>query len=101
MIDAKEVDTHTVLATYDPTKNKTAPRLTRYEKAKIIGLRLEQIRHGAQPLVKIDARDKTTVRDIVLKELNERMLPFMIARTLANVVKEYWRLEDMELDEDE
>jgi len=98
MIDVKEVDTHTVLATYDPSKNVTEPRLFRYELAKILGLREEQIARQAKPLVEVDR--KMSVREIVFKELKEKKLPFMICRTLPNNIKEYWKLEDLEVDFD-
>lgn len=98
MIDIKEVDTHGVMSSYDASKNTTVPRLFRYELAKILGLRQEQIARGAQPLVEIDG--KMSVRDVVLKELREKALPFMICRTLPNNIKEYWKLEDLEIDFD-
>jgi DNA-directed RNA polymerase subunit K/omega len=56
-------------------------------------MRLEQIARGAHAYV--DTTGITNIRDIVLKELEERKIPFMLGRTLPNGKKEYYRLEDM------
>lgn len=69
-------------------------RLSRYEKAKIIGMRMEQLARGAQSTV--DVRGLTTIREIALKEFEEKKLPFMVRRTLADGRKETWKLEDLE-----
>lgn len=84
-----------IMSTYDPTKNTTRNVLTRYEKAKIIGMRLEQVARGSKPYVDVKALKLTNIRDIVIKELEDRKLPFMICRTLPNGQKEYYRIQDM------
>lgn len=68
-------------------------RISRYEKAKIIGIRMEQLARGAQPTV--DITGLKTVREIALKEYEEDKMPFMIARTLTNGTKEIWKLEEL------
>jgi DNA-directed RNA polymerase I, II, and III subunit RPABC2 len=78
---------------YKPEKNITRNTMSKYEKTKIIGMRLEQITRGAKPF--IDVTEGMTVRDIVLKELADNKLPFMISRTLPNGQKEFWKLEHM------
>jgi DNA-directed RNA polymerase subunit K/omega len=78
---------------YDPNKNVTRNILSRYETAKIIGTRMEQLARGAKPTVSVDGLN--SLRDIAMKELNERKIPFMIARTLANGKKEIWKLDDL------
>lgn len=55
---------------------------TKYEMTKMIGMRLEQIARGAPPL--IDVQPGMTVRDIVMREVEERKMPFKIRRTLPN-----------------
>ena len=82
-----------VMHNYDPTKNTTRNVLTRYEKAKLIGMRMEQLARGFPPCV--DDTSMSSVRDIAIKELETRTMPFMIARTLPNGKKEYWKLDDM------
>lgn len=87
-------DYHDIIRSYDPSKNTTRPFLTKYEKVKIIGTRAEQIQRGAAPYVEFD-KAKFDPVEIATKELEARKLPFMIARTLPNGEKEYWRLDDM------
>jgi DNA-directed RNA polymerase subunit K/omega len=55
--------------------------MSRYERATVIGERMEQLRRGAMPLVLIPEGVITTVRKIALQELEERKLPFSIVRT--------------------
>lgn len=78
---------------YNPAKNKSKNIMSRYEKAKIMGLRLQQLAGGAEPT--IDTTNFKNIRDIALEELKQRKLPFMIVRNLPLGVKEYWKLEDM------
>lgn len=86
---------------YDPSKYVSRNVLSRYEKTKILGLRMEQLARGAQRLwsdpdgVSSESMHKMTIRDIALKELEHRKLPFMVMRVLSNGDKEVWRLADM------
>ena len=57
---------------------KTDIQLTKYEKAKIIGIRALQLSNGAQPMIKVDGI--IDVMDIAKKELEEYKLPFIIRR---------------------
>ena len=41
--------------------HKTLPFLTRYEKAKILGLRANQINHGSKPFVSVQSNDGHTI----------------------------------------
>jgi DNA-directed RNA polymerase I, II, and III subunit RPABC2 len=59
------------------------PKVTRFEKARIVGARALQISMGAPILV--DADEKTTNPiDIALKELDAGILPITIRRTLPD-----------------
>ena len=58
------------------------PKLTRFEKARIVGARALQISMGAPILV--DASENTNPIDIALKELDARILPITIRRTLPD-----------------
>jgi DNA-directed RNA polymerase I, II, and III subunit RPABC2 len=76
--------------------HKTLPILSRYEKARVLGERAEQINSGAQPFIEID----TSMIDgylIALKELEQKKIPFIIQRPLPNGGCEYWRLNDLEM----
>lgn len=85
---------------YDPTKNMTRPALTKYERAMVIGMRLEQLARGAPSLLdepEALATGDSGLREIVLKELALKLIPYIVIRPLPNGKKEYWRLKDMEV----
>ena len=76
--------------------HKTLPILSRYEKARVLGERAEQINSGAQPFIEVE----TSMIDgylIALKELEQKKIPFIIQRPLPNGGCEYWRLNDLEI----
>lgn len=76
--------------------HKTLPFLTKFEKAKVLGLRGKQINDGAQPFVKTPANIVSgyTIAQI---ELAEKKIPFIIRRPIPNGGSEYWKLSDLEL----
>jgi DNA-directed RNA polymerase I, II, and III subunit RPABC2 len=84
-----------IIAKYDPTKNITKNILSKYEKTKLLGMRMEQLARSADPYVKIDPTKHFDPLHIAEQELMERKLPFMLCRKLPNGKTEYWRLEDM------
>ncbi|MEM3507630.1 MAG: DNA-directed RNA polymerase subunit K [Candidatus Bathyarchaeia archaeon] len=59
------------------------PKLTRFEKARIIGARALQIAMGAPPLIEVDKNINSPI-DIAIMELNEKVLPISIRRTLPD-----------------
>lgn len=73
----------------------TYPILSKYEKTKIIGLRVCQLNKGADPYIKLEKRiiDNTLIAE---KELREKKLPFIIMRPLPNGFAEYWNINDLE-----
>jgi DNA-directed RNA polymerase I, II, and III subunit RPABC2 len=58
------------------------PKVTRFEKARIIGARALQISMGAPILV--DAAENTNPIDIAMCELEANILPITIRRTLPD-----------------
>lgn len=58
--------------------------LTRYEVAKIVGMRMEQLQHGAAPCVDIPEGQRVDVRSIALRELREKKMPFLVGRPLPD-----------------
>ena len=58
------------------------PKITRFEKARIVGARALQISMGAPILV--DAAENTNPIDIALSELEAGILPITIRRTLPD-----------------
>ncbi len=61
------------------------PRITRFEKARIVGARALQIAMGAPILIEITSSYKNSSPiDIALKELGENVLPITIRRRLPD-----------------
>jgi len=58
------------------------PKITRFEKARIVGARALQISMGAPILV--DAEENTNPIDIAVTELEAGILPITIRRTLPD-----------------
>jgi len=78
------------------THHKTLPILTKYEKAKILGLRANQINSGCTPFIKIGENDIDGYL-IAEKELYEKKNPFIIKRPLPSGDNEYWYVNDLEI----
>jgi len=76
--------------------HKTVPILTKYEKARILGLRAKQLENGSLPLIELD---KSIIDPylIAIKELEQKKIPFIIKRPLPNGACEYWKIKDLEL----
>jgi len=87
-------DFHEIMANYNPENNTTRNIMTRYEKNSVVGLRTEQLRRGAEPLVEFD-ETKFNPLEIAERELKERKIPMIIKRKLPNGKMEYWRMEDL------
>ena len=77
----------------------TLPFLTKYEKARILGLRAKQINNGSEPFVNIPNNiiDGSIIAEM---ELKQSKIPFIIRRPLPSGGSEYWKVSDLELLED-
>jgi DNA-directed RNA polymerase I, II, and III subunit RPABC2 len=91
----KIITYNNVLENIEKRKKKSIPIMTKFEKARIKGLRLQQLAKNAPPLV--DTTGLNSHKEIVEKELIERKLPFIIKRTLPNGIPEYWKMEEFEI----
>jgi len=91
----KIVTYNNILENIDKRPKKSIPIMTKFEKARIKGVRLQQLANNAPPLV--DTTGLNSQREIVEKELIERKLPFIIKRTLPNGISEYWKMEEFEI----
>lgn len=74
----------------------TIPILTRYEKAKILGLRAKQINNGSNVFINLD-KNIIDGHLIAQMELEKKKIPFIIRRPMPNGGSEYWRVSDLEL----
>jgi len=75
----------------------TLPILTKYEKARVLGLRISQLNKGAKPYIENKNHHIIDMHIIAETELKEKRLPFIIMRPFPNGKKEYWKLEDLEI----
>ncbi len=75
--------------------HKTIPILTRYEKAKILGVRAKQINNGSNIFVEVN-KNIIDGHLIAKMELEQKKLPFIIRRPLPSGGSEYWRVSDLE-----
>ena len=81
-----------VVDTIERKKKHFIPILTKFEKARVIGVRLQQLANGAKP--RVDTKNLKDIKEIVQEELVQRKIPFIIRRTLPNGTYEDWRMED-------
>jgi DNA-directed RNA polymerase I, II, and III subunit RPABC2 len=70
--------------------------LTKYERARILGVRAKQLNNGSDPFITLP----TNIIDgpvIALMELKAKKIPFIIRRPLPNGGSEYWKVNDLEI----
>lgn len=77
----------------DVQERITSSRMTKYEKAYILGIRSSQLSMNAPPLV--DIGDMTDALEIAAKELKEKKIPFIIRRKLPDNTYEDWHIKEM------
>ena len=68
--------------------------LTKYERAKVIGMRAEQLSRGAQCFVDIDPSGFDAY-ELAERELAARAIPFVVVRHMPNGGTEFLRIEDV------
>jgi DNA-directed RNA polymerases I, II, and III subunit RPABC2 len=76
--------------------HKTIPIMTKYEKAKIIGIRAQQINSGSEPFINVDI-NMIDGLSIANEELLQKKIPFIIRRPIPNGSSEYWNATDLEI----
>ena len=97
LIDSKKTNFNIVSVSksyenYISKKKKTLPYINKYEKAKIFGIRAQQLANGMQPMVPI--HDKINIREIVTAEYKQKKLPLILRRYLPDSSYEDWRVSD-------
>ena len=75
--------------------HKTVPILTKYEKTKLLGLRVVQLNNNAKPY--FNANEKMSNIEIANREIELKLIPLIIKRPLSNNKFEYWKLKDLEI----
>jgi DNA-directed RNA polymerase subunit K/omega len=88
-------DNAEILDNYEEIKknNIYEPYLFHHERAAIIGVRSEQLTHGAELRIPIP-KDTDDVRVFAERELDARKTPFILKRVDGKHI-DYWKLEDL------
>ena len=73
----------------------TIPRLTKYERVRILGTRIKQISDGSKIFIKSnDIKNATSIAEL---ELKHKVIPLKIKRPLPNGRYEIWSLNELDL----
>ena len=79
-------------------KHTTVPILTKYEKTRVLGIRVSQLNEGAPRYISLGSEHTIIDNNVIAeKELRLKKLPFILTRPLPNGEKEHWRLKDLEI----
>lgn len=75
--------------------HKTLPFVSKFEKARILGVRAKQINSGAAVMIDVPEHviDGYT---IAIMEYEQKKIPFIVKRPLPNGAVEYWKFADLE-----
>ena len=87
-------DSISILKNYDIRKNKTRNILSKYEETKVIYERMLMLSCGSKSYLSNPERHNGNLYEIVLDELKNNKIPFIIKRKIGNSY-EYWKLEDL------
>jgi len=95
-IEAKEriVSVEESYSDYYIKQKFTSPILTKFERAKLLGVRAEMISAGNPPMI-IVPKNIDNAYEIALLELNEKKIPLMVRRYLPDGSIEDWRIEEL------
>lgn len=77
------------------SKRVTSKRMTRYETAKVLGARAQQIVNGAPVMIELDG--EIDPLEIATKELKHWKIPMIIRRYFPDRSYEDWEIEDFKL----
>ena len=88
-------DINEILKNYDKKRKnyKTNPKLSKYEKTRVLAERTSQIIAGSIAFIE-NPETYSNPYQIALKELEEGKIPFIIKRPYSNTF-EYWKLNDL------
>lgn len=78
------------------TERITKPVMNKYEKAKILGARANQISRNAPVFIEL-SENMVDPLEIAEKELRERMIPFIIRRFLPDGKFEDFRVDELKI----
>ncbi len=73
----------------------TIPKLTKYEKVRLLGTRAKQISDGSKVFIK--SKNVKNAMDISELELENKVIPLKIKRPLPNGKYEIWSIKDLDI----
>jgi DNA-directed RNA polymerase subunit K/omega len=79
----------------EPSKRMTKNYLTIYERVRILGERAKQLSLGAKALIK--GAENMDPKLVARMELEKKIIPLIIIRTLPNGQKEKWKVSELEI----
>src|SRR5690606_15747684 len=86
--DVFEDDNDIIVADVSKEKRRTKPRMTKYERVRLISDRTKQLAGGAKPMIKnVSHLDP---KEVALLELEKNLMPLIIERPLPDGSKEKW-----------
>ena len=88
-------DINILMKDYEKNKKnyKTNPKITKYEKTRVISERASQINMGSQIFINNPEKYQNSFQ-IAIEEYNQKKIPFIIKRKYGNSY-EYWKLIDL------
>jgi len=102
LVNKNIIEDYQKIKNINTTNYVTLPWMTKYEFDQLIGVRTMHLSRGAPPFVDLDTDYKIDgnmdLRKIVLREINEGQLPYMIKRPLPNGTIEYWPVSKLSLE---
>lgn len=92
LVENAEAEKHS-LQEMESEKRFTSPIMTKFERAKILGVRAQQISMSAP--IMVEYGDETDPLEIAKKELKEKKTPLIVLRRLPDRTYEKWPVKDL------
>ncbi len=96
LIDEEYEDVTDEITEVPKEKRLSFPKLTKYERVRILSTRTKQLALGAPPFVKNINLDDMSPSEIAEIELKMNMIPFIIERFMPDNTYEVWHLKELE-----
>ena len=80
----------------EPKDRITIPRLTKYERVRLLGDRAKQLSEGAKSLIKTDR--KISAMETARLELDNGVIPLKIIRTRPDGKIEIWSINELDIE---
>eukprot|EP01063_Lacrimia_lanifica_P039329 TRINITY_DN8619_c0_g1_i1.p5 TRINITY_DN8619_c0_g1~~TRINITY_DN8619_c0_g1_i1.p5 ORF type:complete len:154 (+),score=59.14 TRINITY_DN8619_c0_g1_i1:73-534(+) len=92
------IDQHDSVNVRPIADRRTTRFLTKYERARVLGIRALQISMGAPVKTELDGETDPLI--IASKELREKKIPIIVRRNLPDGTYEDWPIQDLTIDMD-